>query len=218
MEKFFSTVLSTLLRQLDLTNPRPLLLASPGFIASSFLTYIKAYATTTANKPILQHLVPATLVAHSSSGHVHALHEVLKSPTVLAKLSDTKYARETALMDRFFNLLRRDDGRAWYGPREVERAAYQKGALGRGGGVLLISNALFRSQDVATRRRWVRLVDWVREHEGGEVRVLSSAHESGKRLEGLGNIAAILTFACEDLDEEVEAEEEEGGAEKEEQI
>ena len=104
-------------------------------------------------------------------------------------------------MDDFLTLLRKDDGRAWYGPREIERAV-EKGAVGRGGGVLLSSNALFRAQDVGIRRRWVKLVDRVREDEGGEVRVLSSEHESGKRLEGLGGIAAILTFPLEDLDED----------------
>lgn len=113
-------------------------------------------------------------------------------------------------MDDFTSLLRKDDGRAWYGPREVELAA-EKGALGKGGGVLLISNALFRAQDVGARRRWVRLVDKVRDVEGGEVRVLSSEHESGKRLDALGGIAAILTFPLEGLDDEVE--EEDGGEE-----
>lgn len=100
-------------------------------------------------------------------------------------------------------LLRKDDGRAWYGPREVEKAV-EKGGVGRGGGILLISNALFRAQDVVTRKRWVRLVDKVRDVEGGEVRVLSSEHESGKRLDGLGGIAAMLTFPLEDLDSEEE--------------
>ena len=106
-------------------------------------------------------------------------------------------------MDDFFTLLRRDDGRAWYGPRECEMAV-EKGAVGRGGGVLMISNALFRSQDVGVRRRWVRLVDRVRQEEAGEVRVLSSDHESGKRLEGLGGIAAILTFPIEEMEEDEE--------------
>lgn len=106
-------------------------------------------------------------------------------------------------MDDFTALLRADDGRAWYGPREVELAT-EKGAVGKGGGVLLISNTLFRAQDVSVRRRWVRLVDKVRDIEGGEVRVLSSEHESGRRLDGLGGIAAILTFPLEDLDDDVE--------------
>lgn len=211
MDKFFSTTLATLLRHLDLANRDmqqdktvPLLLASPGFVAQSFLQYIKSEATRTTNKPLLA-LIPSILVAHSSGPHVHTLSEVLASPAITAKLSDTKYARETALMDRFMTLMRQDDGRAWYGPREVERAV-EKGAVGRGGGVLMISNALFRAQNVAERKRWVGLVDRVREVEGGEVRVLSSLHESGKRLEGLGNVAAILTFPLEDLDEDEDVE------------
>lgn len=217
MDKFFWTTLATLLRHLDLggvsssaSTPDktvPLLLASPGFVAQSFLAYIKAEATRTTNKPLLA-LLPTILVAHSSSPHVHSLAEVLASPTITTKLSDTKYARETALMDKFNTFIRQDDGRAWYGPREVERAV-EKGAVGRGGGVLLISNALFRAQNVAERKRWVALVDRVREVEGGEVRVLSSLHESGQRLAALGNVAAILTFPLEDLDEEEEEEEEE---------
>lgn len=128
---------------------------------------------------------------------------------MLARLKDTQFARETRLMDDFLTLLRKDDNRAWYGPREVERAA-EKGALGKGGGVLLISDRMFRAQEVGARRRWVGLVDRVREGEGGEVRVLSSEHESGRRLEGLGGIAAILTFPLEGLDEE-DGEEEDGG-------
>jgi protein pelota len=212
MDRFFATTLSTLLRQMDLAassstaqqqqqdKTLPLLLASPGFTATAFLAYMRTEATRTNNKPLLA-LLPAVVVAHSSTPHIHSLTEILSSPAITTKLSDSKYARETALMDKFLSLMRHDDGRAWYGPREVERAV-DKGAVGRGGGVLLISNSLFRAQDVAQRRRWVGLVDRVREVEGGEVRVLSSLHESGKRLEGLGSVAAILTYPLEDLDED----------------
>ena len=207
IDRFFATTLSTLLRQMDLTSSNahqdktlPLLLASPGFVANAFLAYMRTEATRTTNKPLLA-MIPSIVVAHSSTPHIHSLTEILSSPAITTKLSDSKYARETALMDKFLNLMRHDDGRAWYGPREVERAV-DKGAVGRGGGVLMISNALFRAQDVAQRRRWVGLVDRVRDVEGGEVRVLSSLHESGKRLEGLGSVAAILTYPLEDLDEE----------------
>lgn len=215
LEKFFATVLDTLMRQLegllegkDSSSSFPILLASPGFTAAGFLKYINETVVSKGSK-LLQDMVKrkAFVVVHSSSGHLHSLNEVLNSPEVLARLKDTKYARETALMDDFFGLLRKDDGRAWYGPKEVETAV-EKGAVGRGGGVLLISNSLFRSQDIATRRRWVRLVDRVREVEGGEVRVLSSDHESGKRLEGLGGIAAILTFPIEEMGSDVEGLEE----------
>jgi protein pelota len=201
LTRFYEVVLETLKRHVDITLPRPLLLASPGFTAAGFQKYIIDEATRKGEKAIMANK-SNFVVVHSSSGHLHSLNEVLKSTEVLTKLKDTKYAKETRFMDEFMNLLRKDDGRAWYGPTEVEKAV-EKGAVGRGGGVLLISNALFRSQEIGVRKRWVTLVDKVKE-EGGDARVLSSDHESGKRLDGLGGIAAILTFPLEDLDEDDE--------------
>lgn len=198
LQRFFQITYDSLLRQIDLMNPIPLLLASPGFTASLFHSFIKTQASTTANKQLAQ-LIPKITIAHSASGHLHALGEVLASPAVTSKLSDTKFARETQLMDKFLEMMRKDDQRAWYGPRECATAV-ERGAVGKGGGVLLISNSLFRSQDIKTRKKWVGVVDEVKA-QGGEVRVLSSMHESGKRLEGLGSIAAILTFPIEDLDD-----------------
>ncbi|KAI9847731.1 MAG: Translation factor pelota [Sclerophora amabilis] len=204
LNKFFSVLLTTLLRHADLlTKPKPILLASPGFTAASFHKHILNAMSTppiSTDKPLSTALrSSAMVVAHSSSGHLHALSEVLASPTLRARLSDSKFARETAAMDSFMEVLRRDDGRAWYGPREVERAV-EKGAAGRGGGILLISDTLFRANEVGTRRRWVRCVEKVKE-DGGEVRICSSQHESGRRLDGLGGVAALLTFPLLDLDE-----------------
>lgn len=206
MEKFYNIVLTSLLRQMDFdemmkadTQP-PLVLGSPGFTAGSFLKYMQSSAWQKGEKALAKYVKESVLVVHTSSGHLHSLSEALKQPAVMSKLSDTKYGRETQLIERFMELLRQDDGRAWYGPQEVVRAVDQ-GAVGRGGGVLLISNRLFRSDNIAERKKWVALVERIRQVEGGEVRVLSSAHESGKKLEGLGNIGAILTYPIPDLDD-----------------
>ncbi|KAK4554197.1 Translation factor pelota [Recurvomyces mirabilis] len=199
LQKFFQTTFDSLLRQIDIANPLPLLLASPAFTASQFQQYIKDQAASSANAKQLNAVLAKTTIAPAASGYLHSLAEVLASPAVTSKLSDTKFARETQLVDRFFELMRKEDARAWYGPRECEHAVAQ-GAVGKGGGVLLISNGLFRSQQIETRKRWVKLVDDVKEG-GGEVRVLSSMHESGRRLESLGGVAVILTYPIEDLDE-----------------
>ncbi|OJK03134.1 hypothetical protein ASPACDRAFT_113915 [Aspergillus aculeatus ATCC 16872] len=215
MNKFFQVTLDTLVRQMEFNTSatalstsnetvRPVLLASPGFVAAGFQKYIQGVAST--SMPALKRLLPSIVVVHSASGYLHSLAEVLQSPAVKTILADTKYARETKLMDDFLDQLRKETNKATYGPREVESAVDQ-GAVGRGGGVLIISNRLFRSQDVAERKRWVSLVDRVRDVEGGEVRVLSSDHESGRRLDGLGGVAALLTFpivddAGEDEDED----------------
>lgn len=211
MSKFYQVTLDTLLRQLDFNTAstsltsnapvKPILLASPGFVAAGLQKHIQSVASTTT--PALNRLLASTVVVHAASGYLNSLSEVLQSPAVKTLLADTRYARETRLMDDFLDQLRRETNKATYGPREVESAVDQ-GAVGRGGGVLIISNRLFRSYDVAERKRWVRLVDRVRDVEGGEVRVLSSDHESGKRLDNLGGIAALLTFPIveEDWDED----------------
>lgn len=212
MSKFYQTTLDTLLRQLEFNTSitsmtsteqvRPVLLASPGFVASSFQKYIQNAAVSI---PGLKRLLPSIVVVHSASGYLHSLTEVLQSPAVKTILADTKYARETKLMDDFLEELRKETNKATYGPREVESAVDQ-GAVGRGGGVLIMSNRLFRAQDVAERKRWVSLVDRVRDVEGGEVRILSSDHESGKRLDGLGGISSLCTFPLPEEDFESDEE------------
>ncbi|KAH9886185.1 hypothetical protein F4778DRAFT_487108 [Xylariomycetidae sp. FL2044] len=204
MRRFFDKTLSTLLRSVDFGKPRPLLLASPGFVAGDFKKYMSDEGMKRGDKSMMAMAKQATVV-HSSSGHLHSLNEILKSSEVTATMKDMKFSKETRFMDELFERLRRDDGRAWYGTGPVEKAVAE-GAVGRGGGVLMINNSLFRSQDIRTRKRYVAMVDKVKE-DGGEARILSSDHESGQRLDALGGIAAILTYPILDLDEEDDEEE-----------
>ncbi|KAJ3464173.1 hypothetical protein MRS44_008959 [Fusarium solani] len=199
MRRFYEKTLSTLLRTMDFTQSRPLLLASPGFVAGDFKQYIANQGRDKADK-VLTAVAKQATVVHTNSGHVHSLNEVLKSPEVLAKMKDMKFARETQYVDQFFDMLKLDDGRAWYGTSAVEKAV-NDGAVGPGGGVLLVNNSLFRSEDLATRKKYVAMVEKVRS-DGGEARILSSDHESGQRLTMLGDIAAILNYPMLDLDDD----------------
>ena len=180
-------------------EPTPLLLASPGFTAQNFLDYMKQAATQQGLKQLFA-LINKTVVAHSSSNSSAALSEVLASKAVTNQMTNTRFARESQLLDRFYDSLRKDDGKASYGVKDVEKCV-ERGAVGAGGGVLLISNKLFRSQDIAERRRWVECVEKVKA-AGGDVRVLSDVHESGQRLEMLGGVAALLNYPIFDLEDE----------------
>ncbi|KAI9896122.1 hypothetical protein N3K66_009022 [Trichothecium roseum] len=204
MKKFFEKTLSSMVRALDFSGSRPLLIASPGFVASDFKDYIAQQGRDKSDKVLVAVSKQATIV-HSNSGHLHSLNDVLRSPEVLAKMKNMRFAKETGSMDAFFDLLKKDDGRAWYGVRAVERAVAE-GAVGPGGGTLMISNKLFRSDDLEVRKRFVAMVDKVKV-DGGEVRVLSSDHESGQRLAMMGDVAVILTYPILDLDEEDEEDE-----------
>ena len=72
-------------------------------------------------------------------------------------------------------MLASDEQRAWYGPDHVALAA-DRGAIG----TLLISDELFRAGDPEVRKRYVSIVEDVREKRG-EVLIFSSMHESGQR-------------------------------------
>uniref|UniRef100_A0A8C7UIY9 Protein pelota homolog n=1 Tax=Oncorhynchus mykiss TaxID=8022 RepID=A0A8C7UIY9_ONCMY len=82
----------------------------------------------------------------------------------------------------------------------IELAHVEKASEALAIDILLISDKLFRHQDVATRSRYVRLVDNVRDN-GGTVRIFSSLHVSGEQLTQLSGVAAILRFPIADLSE-----------------
>ena len=127
--------------------------------------------------------------------------EVLKSPEVAAQLQDTKFARESQVMDKFLRTLSSDELRAWYGERAIHLAA-ARGAIG----TLLLSDAVMRNTHPRLRKRWVELCEQVGKF-GGRVTIFSSRHESGRQLNGLGGVAALLTYPLDlDLVEEEEAE------------
>ena len=127
--------------------------------------------------------------------------QVYKSPEVMAQLQDTKFTRENQVLDKFLRTLSSDDLRAWYGERAIVLAA-SRGAIG----TLLPSDAMLRSTHPMRRKQWVDLCDQVKSF-GGSVVIFSSLHESGRQLNGLGGVAALLTYPLDlDLVEEEEAE------------
>ncbi|KAI9512217.1 pelota [Russula earlei] len=206
--RFYDTLYQSFLRHIPYANPtlRAIVIASPGWVRDAVFDYIMAQATLAGNKVLLgaRHKF---MRVHVNSPHVHSLVEVLKSPQVASQLKETKFAREGIALDNFFKMLASDEQRAWYGPDHVALAV-DRGAVG----ALLISDELFRAGDPEVRKRYVSLVEDVREKRG-EVVIFSSMHESGQQLNQITGIAAILTFPL-DI-EVVEAEEREAKEEEE---
>lgn len=93
-------------------------------------------------------------------------------------------------------MLHTDQDRAYYGYKHVV-AANANNAIE----TLLITDELFRSQDIATRRKYVDLVESVRDN-GGLVRLFSSLHVSGEKLGQISGVAAILRFPMPEIDEQ----------------
>ena len=119
----------------------------------------------------------------------------LVAQELLAQLEDTKALREVKALQTFFELLNTDQSRAFYGLKHVQ-AACGRGAVEE----LLVTDALFRSLDEATRRSYVDLVEEAKA-QGANVHVFSSLHVSGEALQevcgAVGCVAvAVAAWLC----------------------
>lgn len=194
LERFYEAVMQAILRHINFDVVKCMLVASPGFVKDQFITYLFKEAVRQDNKVLLENR-PKFMLVHSSSGHKYSLKEILSDPTVTSRLSDTKAAGEVKALEDFYKMLQHEPDRAFYGVAHVEKATEALAI-----DTLLISDKLFRHQDVPTRSRYVRLVDNVRDN-GGNVRIFSSLHVSGEQLTQLSGVAAILRFPIADLSE-----------------
>ncbi|XP_010006922.1 PREDICTED: protein pelota homolog [Chaetura pelagica] len=203
LERFYEQVVQAIQRHINFEVVKCVLVASPGFVREQFCDYMFQQAVKTDNKLLLENR-SKFLQVHSSSGHKYALKEALCDPAVNSRLSDTKAAGEVKALDDFYKMLQHEPDRAFYGLKHVEKANEAMAI-----DTLLISDELFRHQDVATRARYVKLVDSVRENMG-TVRIFSSLHVSGEQLGQLTGVAAILRFPVAELsDQEDESSSEE---------
>uniref|UniRef100_A0A8C1QQ90 Protein pelota homolog n=2 Tax=Cyprinus carpio TaxID=7962 RepID=A0A8C1QQ90_CYPCA len=192
LERFYEAVMQGILRHFSFDVVKCVLVASPGFVKDQFISYLFKEAVRQDCKILLENR-SKFMVVHSSSGHKYSLKEVLCDPAVTARLSDTKASGEVKALEDFYKMLQQEPDRAFYGLAHVERASEALAV-----DILMISDKLFRHQDIATRSRYVRLVDNVKEN-GGNVRIFSSLHVSGEQLNQLSGVAAILRFPIADV-------------------
>ncbi|XP_067932088.1 protein pelota homolog [Watersipora subatra] len=191
IKKFYEQVMQAIIRHVNFEVVKCVLVASPGFLRNQFFDWMIAEAVKTDNRLLMDNKSKFLLV-HSSSGHKHALKELLSDPAVGARLSDTKATYEVRALDSFYQMLQMDANRAVYGYKHVNSANKLQAIE-----VLLISDELFRSRDVPTRKKYVALVDSVKENNG-DVRIFSSLHVSGEQLGQLTGVAAVLRFPVDD--------------------
>ncbi|CAD0196905.1 unnamed protein product [Chrysodeixis includens] len=194
LNKFYEAVMQAIIRHIDFSVVKCVIVASPGFVKDQFFEYMIQQAIKTDNKMLTDNKSKFLLVK-ASSGFKHALKEVLQEPAVMAKISDTKAASEVKLLESFYTMLQLEPAKAFYGKKHVQRANEALAIE-----TLMISDKLFRCQDILQRKEYVALVDSVRDN-GGDVRIFSSMHVSGEQLDQLTGIAAVLRFPMPELED-----------------
>mmetsp|Transcript_43661 Transcript_43661/g.102822 ORF Transcript_43661/g.102822 Transcript_43661/m.102822 type:complete len:413 (-) Transcript_43661:473-1711(-) len=199
LNKFYDQVMKGVMNHVDFSIVKCLIIASPGFVKDSFMDYIYAQAHKQDLKALLEQR-DKFLLCHCSSGHMNALAEVMQDPKVAMRLADTKAHAEQKSLADFYKMLDRDSSRTAYGEKHINKAM-DIGAIE----TLLLSDNLFRSEDPQTRKKYVSLVETVKD-AGGVVRIFSTMHISGQQLERLSGLAAILRFPMDELEDEEEEE------------
>ncbi|ODV79422.1 uncharacterized protein CANTADRAFT_51682 [Suhomyces tanzawaensis NRRL Y-17324] len=205
MNKFYAMVIDTMVRNFDFNKLKVIIIASPGFVGKTLYEKIlqecsnsnhessKVYNDILKNKHKF-------LVAHSSTGYLQGLQEVMEDPATKKRLSDTRFLKESEVLDQFHLALNLDDGRAWYGLDEVTKAIDMDAVR-----YLMVTDTLFRSDDIQQRKDYIELTERAKRN-GAEVFIFSSLHESGIQLDQLTGIAALLKYPVPDLDDSDEEE------------
>lgn len=167
-EEYYAQVLEKV-RQLD---PPGLVVLGPGFAREDFLQYGRE------REPDLFREATGFATGHPG---ITGIQEALRGGLAERALEDSRVALETRLVERLLEEIARDGPHA-YGPDEVNTAV-EAGAVA----TLLVTDALTRSGEAEDLMRRA-------EQKKGRVVVVSSRHDAGQKLEGLGGIGALLRF------------------------
>jgi protein pelota len=149
-----------------------IILAGPGFAKEDLLRRIGSVNPELSKKITL---------ADASSVGVSGFQEVLRRGAVDKIVEKSRLALDTRLIDDLFREIA-TDGKAAYGPADVERAS-SYGAID----TLLVLDILARDPDIEPLIKSVIA-------SRGKLVVVSSEFEPGERLLALGGVAALLRF------------------------
>jgi protein pelota len=211
--KFYDAIYRAILNHVPFDKVKCILVGSPGFQRDDFFKYLIAEAIRRDDRILIKSKEKFVL-CHSSSGHKHSIEEMFSDPNIASRVTETKLLKEVDALNRFMRLLDTHPDKAYYGFLHVQKANEELAI-----DTLLITDELFLSANVGTRKKYVKLVESVRER-GGTVYVFSTMHVSGQQLQQVSGVAAILRYPLPDLDEleDVAANHDVGGEESDEEL
>ncbi|MBI5797981.1 mRNA surveillance protein pelota [Candidatus Woesearchaeota archaeon] len=156
-----------------------IIVGSPAFWKEELLAVFKK-----RNPLLAKHVTLATCNTTGKNG----IEEVLKRDEVKTVLKKDRTTRESVLVEELFKEIS-TQGHAVYGRDEVLEAGDAHAIK-----VLLITDSYLQEQ---RREQSYTVIDQLMkevDRAKGAVQIISSEHEAGKRLQGIGGIAAILRY------------------------
>jgi protein pelota len=168
-EDYFKEVLE----KISALDAKQIVVAGPGFSANEFLEYAKKNGF---QKNVFQE--------STNSVGTTGLNELAKSGKLEKIVSESMLLDESRAVERILKEIGKNSGLAEYGFNEVKKAA-ETGA---------VKELILSEEKLLHEREKIEEIMEKAEHGRAKIIVVSGNHEAGKKIKGLGGIAAILRF------------------------
>jgi protein pelota len=169
-KEYFGDIISVV--KTNKTSEAMLVIVGPGFTKDHFIKYGKEKEPQLFEKSILH--------GTGQSG-MNGIHEAIKTGVVKQITKENRVVFETTIIEHLFEEIKKN-GLATYGEKEVKNAIIN-GAVER----LLITDILVRKKEGDDLLKLAK-------QNNSEFTIINTQHESGKKMEGLGGVAALLRY------------------------
>ncbi|MBS3169116.1 mRNA surveillance protein pelota [Candidatus Woesearchaeota archaeon] len=174
---FYEEIIKTIEAYNDRYNPERIILASPAFYKEDVL-----------RKIVAKELKTKTVLATCSDVSESALDEVIKRPELKDVLKQSRIREEQLLVEQVLQEISKEN-LAVYGWEEVQKAAFA-GAISD----LVVTDKTIKQY--REQKKYRELDELMKKIDAlqGKIHLITSEHDSGKRIDGLGGIAALLRY------------------------
>jgi len=176
-ENFYLAVINKMKDYIERYKIRQIILASPSFWKEDLMKELK-------DVELKQKIILATCSSATKNG----IDEVIKRPEVREALKQERTAKEMNKVEGLLTEIAKNNLAA-YGIDETENLAN----IGAIKDLLITDSFIQKSRQENFYQRIENIMKTV-EKIKGDVEIISSEHEGGKKLDGLGGIGAILRF------------------------
>ena len=176
-ENFYKTIIKKIEEYVERLGIKQIILASPAFWKEDLMKELH-------DNELKKKIIPATCSSATKNG----IEEVIKRPEVREALKQERSAKEMIKVEELFTEIAKNN-MAVYGLKETKEAA-NLGAIKE---LLLTDSYIQKSRNENFYNEVEQIMRTV-DKSKGEVEIISTEHEGGKRLNGLSGIGAILRF------------------------
>ena len=168
--EYFGEIISVV--KINKTKDSTLVIVGPGFTKEHFVKYGRGKESQIFEKCI---------VHGTGDSGMNGVQEAIKTGIIEQITKENRVVFETSLVEKLFEEIKKN-GLATYGKEEVKNAI-RNGAVER----LLIADILVRNE---TGEELLRLA----KQNNSNFTIINTMHEAGKKIEGIGGVAALLRF------------------------